>query len=510
MRKLSTIILVISLSAASLFAFANPLLVLYEAIPILWRAAPIATALVRYGIRKPDDIALIAATEYSVIAHAGVIMGIYFADPDDVTAMGSGSVRSNLNIQIVPNTERQIPSGWEDDPNSFDPRPQDHVDAVPNLFPAIPAEYTTDHLIEDGGGTYRIGTEIVTYSTLVLDSCTEKTYHIPDGGTVVRCSLTGSHAVQTPIENTDPVEYAETTQYEYTALYRVAIPADSVPNYICPEGYSQDEYGSCYLPENVIINKPAEVVCEVVLTTLGVWDSDIRNPACKFFQEQVNLLVDSANNRVTAANGKETVSVKKLPDSSLQITHATPDNVRIIDTEPYDSSLGGYPIKSVSDTSGDNDIYYDPGDSDSGTTGGDSTSGDSGTGDTTGTSGSGLGCGTEGLPDCGVMVNDDGFNDLATDIGGINQSIDDHDESIFEALAGITHNNDHGITFNWLPTIPRVQCQAIEFGDGKHMITIDWCSHLEVIRLTMAWLLYIFAGWQTIEILTSRTARGGN
>jgi len=257
------------------------------------------------------------------------------------------------------------------------------------------------------------------------------------------------------------------------------------PLVTCPSGYTLGGTTCTLTVDPTTVQKPTTTTCEVLWDSVGkAFQFDSANPNCNGL---ASSLVSNGVLTVTDGAGIST-SIKPQSDNSMQLTKTTSTgDSTTINTAPYDSAQGGYPIIGSQSGTGTPAPAPSPG-------------------------GSGGSCGGTGQPECGVLVNDTGIPNAPTSTSegsALKGAIDGMDA----AYTSRVNNNlgDHGIT--WASVFPDLMfgapvtsCQplsinlsAIRAGSTNlsGTMTFDWCNNAFILMLReiLKWLLYVATVW---------------
>lgn len=261
----------------------------------------------------------------------------------------------------------------------------------------------------------------------------------------------------------------------------------------CPAGYTRNN-NICTLQDATQVVKPEKTIpCEVTRDASGAFQIDSKNPECNTLTADGSVK-SVASDTVQVSNAAESVTAKctsaacdiayqdKVNDSWTNIKTGAPN------------SSGGREVTAIEYGTGTNPSV--PG----GGTGGD------GDGDGEG-DGSGSGCGTKDNP---CSVNDEGFKDLATDGQDSIAKLEQDKQEWLDRVNSVNGEDKHGVDLEWIPQLPKGQCEPITFGVEDHQMVIDWCDKASIIRNVLGWLLYLYTAYFIVCLFFDRTTSSGS
>lgn len=321
--------------------------------------APIGTGVMWLGRVAASNVTAARAVEWSIYAHGAVLGFLAWKNSNDSTAPTTTPVSARIVVDPKPDAQRMNP-----DPNRWNNAATGSRDPTPKTSYTPTGLKTTADVTAAGGGWPSIVTLMGGWSgsgmLVVYDSENNKTTYnqqTTDSTTIVygqSCNNayygtpTGDAAGGIPVGKGAYSKGGNT--YGCATLYVKTVSGiPSATSVNCGNGYSLSG-GSCILQNSDIVTKPAgKVPCEVMRNSDGTWDIDTKNPECT----SVSAAITQAGKTATYTRGVgDYDSVTTNADGGLTISTRGPDGNRDIQTGPYSSSQGGYPITSVTDSPG--------------------------------------------------------------------------------------------------------------------------------------------------------------
>lgn len=262
----------------------------------------------------------------------------------------------------------------------------------------------------------------------------------------------------------------------------------------CPAGYVTNN-NVCQLQDATQVVKPEKTVpCEVTRDANGAFQVDSKNPECN------NLTADGSvkavsSDTVEVSNPSESVTAKCTAAScDIAYQDKVNDTWTNIKTGPSNSS-GGREVTSIEYGNGTNPSVP----------GGGTGEGD-GDGDGDG-SGSGSGCGTKDNP---CSINDEGFKDMATDGNDSLAKLEQDKQEWLDRVNGVTGDDMHGVDLQFIPQLPKGECEPITFGVENHQMVLDWCDKASIIKNVLAWVLYLYTAYFIVTLFFDRSTSNGS
>jgi len=455
--------------------------------------APISTGVMWLGRVASSNVTMARAVEWSIYGHGAVLGFLLWKNSGDA-AQTTTPISARLVVQPDTTAKRvnPDPQKWDDATTTRDPKPKASypmatgMEPMPSTFPAVvqamgyPASASAEFCSGSGcggsGATYRRQIYVKN-----LPSCANTSSYAPGSPWSGSATWCGTVSGQTA-----------------TGVYAVWDVATILS---CPDGYASSN-GNCVLIDETRVMKPAgKVPCEVIRNADGTWEIDGKNPECAALGTD---LTQSGRTITYTRGAGDYDSVTSNADGSLVISTRGPGGNRDIQTGPYSSSLGGYPIVSVTDSQG--------------------TSSGTSTGTGTGTGGSGSGgqtCGGIGQPACAVAVDDSGFQGKDSIINAkADAAIAKLDERVAQ-VQGVNDGSTFGIDASWIPSLkpgPVVPCSDLQWTPTiSHgplagltgSVSVNWCDKAEVIREYVAWLYGVVTVFAIAMLFFSSNKSGG-
>lgn len=447
--------------------------------------APIGTGVMWLGRLAASNVTMARAVEWSIYGHGAVLGFLAWKNSGDA-AQTTTPINARLVVQPETSAKRDNPdpNKWDNATTTRDPTPKASysmttgMQTMPSTYPAVvqamgyPASASGEFCSGSGcggaGSTYRRQVYVKN-----LASCTNTSTSAPGSPWSASSSWCGSVSGQTA-----------------TGVYAVW---DVSTLLSCPTGYTLSS-GNCVLNDATQVMKPSgKVPCEVMRNADGTWDIDAKNPECAALG---TALTQSGRTTSYTRGAGDYDSVTTNADGSLTISTRGPGGNRDIQTGPYSSSQGGYPITSVTDSPG--------------------------TGTSTGGTGSGgQTCGGSGQPACAVTVDDSGFQGKDAIVNAkADAAIAKLDERVTQ-VQGVNDGSTFGVDASWVPSLkpgPVVACSDIQWQPGiSHgplagltgSVSVNWCDKADVIREYLAWLFGVATVFAIALLFFSSNKSGG-
>lgn len=451
-----------------------------------WLAGSVAASRVAFA----TNAGLRAASAKSLTLH-GTIGGLLFTSSQVIDDNASSSkTPAHVMIDLNQGGTRLNP-----DPTRYNDATAQSVDPTPKVSYSPYAELTVlpgswpDVISDMGAPAFKLFRDANTTKLTKVQTVSYQVGYRPGatsqstGGIPTTDSSGWSRQYNKKITTTSCGGSAESSpNCEYHVAY--SPPAETIN---CPNGYTRSN-NVCTLQNPEIVLKPEKTIpCEVTRDSSGAFQIDWKNPECNNLKTDGTIKTISGDT-VEMSNESEAVTAKcTVMDCDISYQDKEANSWTNIKTGAPDAA-GQRPITSIEYGTGTNPGFPGTGDGD-------------GNGD--GSSEGGTGCGAVGEP---CNINDSGFKDLPTTANDTSGKIEQDKQDWLDRINAVSGENKHGIDLEFIPVIPRGTCKPYAFGLDQHVINIDLCEKMSILKSVLSWLLYIFTAYFIVNLFFDRTA----